>query len=70
MKTDAEEFEELAGAVHAAERMAFHLDDVAYVEREKEVFDQLADGVVGYEHEPPRSRSTLARHGVRTADER
>lgn len=54
MKTDAEEFEELAGAVHAAERKAFHLDDVAYVEREKEVFDQLADGVVGYEHEPPR----------------
>lgn len=43
-------FDEIADAVHNAEERAFHLDDTEYVEQEKEAFDKLSDGVVGYEH--------------------
>jgi hypothetical protein len=43
-------FDEIADAVHNAEERAFHLDDNEYVTQEKETFDKLSDGVVGYEH--------------------
>lgn len=43
-------FDDIADAVHNAEERAFHLDDNEYVAQEKETFDKLSDGVVGYEH--------------------
>jgi hypothetical protein len=51
MTTNDRSFDEIADAVHDAERRAFHLDDPEYLEHEKEVFDTLADGVVGYERD-------------------
>ena len=50
MKDHDPEFDEIADAVHDAEERAFHLDDTEYVAQEKETFDKLSDGVVGYEH--------------------
>jgi hypothetical protein len=49
--TSDRSFEEIADAVHEAERKAFHLDDPDYLDQEKDVFDALAEGVVGYERE-------------------
>jgi hypothetical protein len=51
--TDDRSFEDIAEAVHEAERRAFHLDDPEYLDLEKDVFDTLAEGVVGYERDQP-----------------
>ena len=53
MKTDDQSFDDIVDAVHDAETKAFHLDDEEYMEQEKKVFDELAEGVVGYEHPDP-----------------
>jgi hypothetical protein len=50
VKDPDQAFDEIADAVHNAEERAFHLDDNDYVAHEKETFDKLSDGVVGYEH--------------------
>lgn len=49
MTKDDPTYDDIADEVHDAEERAFHLKDADYVERERETFERLADGVVGYE---------------------